>query len=80
MNKNGILSDEMIIGKIIQVTSFLEYLVNNKKISGPFLILTSSKILSDWKNIIEQWTTFSVIIYKNTLGNNDISSLESYEF
>lgn len=38
-NLNGILADEMGLGKTIQTIALLAYLIEKKKIMGPFLII-----------------------------------------
>jgi SNF2 family DNA or RNA helicase len=36
---NGILADEMGLGKTIQTIALLAYLIEKKKIMGPFLVI-----------------------------------------
>ena len=38
-NLNGILADEMGLGKTIQTIGLITYLMEKKKINGPFLII-----------------------------------------
>lgn len=38
-NLNGILADEMGLGKTIQTIALITYLMENKRINGPFLII-----------------------------------------
>lgn len=38
-NLNGILADEMGLGKTIQTISLITYLMETKKVNGPFLII-----------------------------------------
>ena len=38
-NLNGILADEMGLGKTIQTIALLSYLIEKKKIMGPFLVI-----------------------------------------
>ena len=38
-NLNGILADEMGLGKTIQTIAHIAYLIETKKINGPFLII-----------------------------------------
>lgn len=38
-NLNGILADEMGLGKTIQTIALITYLVEKKKMNGPFLII-----------------------------------------
>lgn len=38
-NLNGILADEMGLGKTIQTISLITYLIETKKVSGPYLVI-----------------------------------------
>lgn len=38
-NLNGILADEMGLGKTIQTIALITYLMENKRVNGPFLII-----------------------------------------
>jgi len=38
-NLNGILADEMGLGKTIQTIALITYLMEKKKVNGPFLII-----------------------------------------
>ena len=38
-NLNGILADEMGLGKTIQTIGLITYLMEKKKVNGPFLII-----------------------------------------
>ena len=38
-NLNGILADEMGLGKTIQTIALVTYLMEKKKVNGPFLII-----------------------------------------
>jgi SWI/SNF-related matrix-associated actin-dependent regulator of chromatin subfamily A protein 2/4 len=38
-NLNGILADEMGLGKTIQTIGLITYLMERKKVNGPFLII-----------------------------------------
>jgi hypothetical protein len=38
-NLNGILADEMGLGKTIQTIALITYLMERKKVNGPFLII-----------------------------------------
>lgn len=38
-NLNGILADEMGLGKTIQTIALITYLMEYKRINGPFLII-----------------------------------------
>ena len=38
-NLNGILADEMGLGKTIQTIALITYLMESKKVNGPYLII-----------------------------------------
>jgi SWI/SNF-related matrix-associated actin-dependent regulator of chromatin subfamily A member 5 len=52
---NGILADEMGLGKTIQTISFLAYLKQYKKVSGPHLIIAPNTCLGNWYNEVTKW-------------------------
>lgn len=52
---NGILADEMGLGKTIQTISLLSYIMEMKKISGPFLVVVPLSTLTNWQLEFEKW-------------------------
>ncbi|CAI7884025.1 unnamed protein product [Closterium sp. NIES-53] len=52
---NGILADEMGLGKTVQVIALLCYLVEVKKIPGPFLIVAPASVLPNWVAEFARW-------------------------
>lgn len=54
-NLNGILADEMGLGKTIQTLALVTYLMESKKINGPFLIIVPLSTLSNWVNEFARW-------------------------
>ncbi|KAF3775292.1 putative ATP-dependent DNA helicase [Nymphaea thermarum] len=54
-NLNGILADEMGLGKTIQTIALLAYLMENKGVSGPHLIVAPKAVLSNWVNEFATW-------------------------
>ena len=52
---NGILADEMGLGKTIQTIALLAYLVQFKKIDGPYLIVCPNSVVSNWKREFSKW-------------------------
>ncbi|TVU40914.1 hypothetical protein EJB05_14399 [Eragrostis curvula] len=60
---NGILADQMGLGKTIQTIGFLAHL-KGKGMNGPFMIIAPLSTLSNWVNEISRFTpSLSSIIY-----------------
>ncbi|KAK6130355.1 hypothetical protein DH2020_035912 [Rehmannia glutinosa] len=60
-NLNGILADEMGLGKTIQTISLIAYLMENKGVTGPHLIVAPKAVLPNWVNDI------SAVLYDGRL-------------
>lgn len=68
-NLNGILADEMGLGKTIQTIGLVTYLMEKKKVNGPFLIIVPLSTLSNWKLEFEKWSPSVFIVpYKGPPG------------
>ena len=52
---NGILADEMGLGKTIQTLSLVTYLIDVKKVPGPFLIVVPLSTTTNWVNEMTKW-------------------------
>ena len=64
---NGILADEMGLGKTIQTISLITYIVEVKKINGPFLVIVPLSTLTNWNLEFEKWApSVKKITYKGT--------------
>jgi SWI/SNF-related matrix-associated actin-dependent regulator of chromatin subfamily A protein 2/4 len=75
-NLNGILADEMGLGKTIQTIALITYLMEVKKVNGPYLIIVPLSTLANWVNEFEKWSpTVSTIIFK---GNPQIRKTLGY--
>ncbi|GMH25270.1 hypothetical protein Nepgr_027113 [Nepenthes gracilis] len=60
---NGILADQMGLGKTIQTIGFLAHL-KGKGLAGPYLVIAPLSTLSNWVNEISRFTpSMNVIIY-----------------
>jgi hypothetical protein len=60
---NGILADQMGLGKTVQTIAFLSHLRDNG-IMGPFLIVVPLSTLVNWKEEVSRWCPgMSAIIY-----------------
>ncbi|XP_023029619.2 ATP-dependent helicase brm isoform X2 [Leptinotarsa decemlineata] len=68
-NLNGILADEMGLGKTIQTIALITYLMEKKKVNGPFLIIVPLSTISNWMLEFEKWAPSVVVIsYKGSPG------------
>ena len=52
---NGILADEMGLGKTIQAITFLAYLRQQEKLTGPHLIVVPKSTLGNWMLEFHKW-------------------------
>nr|XP_043628386.1 probable ATP-dependent DNA helicase CHR12 [Erigeron canadensis] len=63
-NLNGILADEMGLGKTIQTISLIAYLMENKGVTGPHLIVAPKAVLPNWINEFSTWVpSISAYLY-----------------
>uniref|UniRef100_A0A914XQ02 Uncharacterized protein n=1 Tax=Plectus sambesii TaxID=2011161 RepID=A0A914XQ02_9BILA len=68
-NLNGILADEMGLGKTIQTIALITYLMEVKKLNGPYLIIVPLSTISNWHLELDKWAAHIVkIVYK---GNKE---------
>ncbi|CAG0919105.1 unnamed protein product [Notodromas monacha] len=68
-NLNGILADEMGLGKTIQTIALVTYLMEKKKVNGPFLVIVPLSTLSNWTMEFEKWGPSVVVVsYKGSPG------------
>ncbi|XP_037536783.1 probable global transcription activator SNF2L2 [Nematolebias whitei] len=68
-NLNGILADEMGLGKTIQTIALITYLMELKRLNGPYLIIVPLSTLSNWVYELDKWAPSVVkIAYKGTPG------------
>ncbi|KAF7988055.1 hypothetical protein HCN44_007549 [Aphidius gifuensis] len=66
-NLNGILADEMGLGKTIQTIALVTYLMEKKKVEGPYLVIVPLSTLSNWVLEFEKWAPSVVVIsYKGS--------------
>ncbi|KAK7868746.1 hypothetical protein R5R35_002544 [Gryllus longicercus] len=66
-NLNGILADEMGLGKTIQTIALITYLMDRKKVNGPYLIIVPLSTLSNWVLEFEKWAPSVVVVaYKGS--------------
>uniref|UniRef100_A0A8C5AKB5 SWI/SNF related BAF chromatin remodeling complex subunit ATPase 2 n=1 Tax=Gadus morhua TaxID=8049 RepID=A0A8C5AKB5_GADMO len=68
-NLNGILADEMGLGKTIQTIALITYLMEHKRLNGPYLIIVPLSTLSNWVYELDKWSPSVVkISYKGSPG------------
>lgn len=61
---NGILADQMGLGKTVQTIGFLCHLRNQGRINGPYLVLGPLSTLTNWVSEFERWAPgFPVVLY-----------------
>ncbi|XP_051569659.1 transcription activator BRG1 isoform X4 [Myxocyprinus asiaticus] len=66
-NLNGILADEMGLGKTIQTIALITYLMEYKRLNGPFLIIVPLSTLSNWVYEFDKWAPSVVkVAYKGS--------------
>ena len=64
---NGILADEMVLGKTIQTISLFAYLMESKKNNGPFLVAVPLSTISNWVLEFDKWAPkIKKIAYKGS--------------
>lgn len=61
-NLNGILADEMGLGKTIQTIALVTYLLENKNVTGPHLIVAPKAVLPNWVNEFATWAPSVVAV------------------
>ncbi|XP_015748054.1 PREDICTED: chromatin structure-remodeling complex subunit snf21-like [Acropora digitifera] len=59
---NGILADEMGLGKTIQTIALFAYLIEIKKLNGPFLVIVPLSTLSNWLLEFEKWAPSIIVV------------------
>ncbi|KAJ0093614.1 hypothetical protein Patl1_25418 [Pistacia atlantica] len=63
-NLNGILADEMGLGKTIQTISLVAYLIENKGVMGPHLIVAPKAVLPNWITEFSTWVpSIAAVVY-----------------
>lgn len=66
-NLNGILADEMGLGKTIQTIALVTYLMEAKRVNGPFLVIVPLSTLSNWVLEFEKWAPAVIVVaYKGS--------------
>lgn len=76
---NGILADEMGLGKTVQTISFLERLVEDYNVFGPFLVVVPLSTLPNWAKEFRKWAPrMNVIMYCGNGASRKV--IQQYEF
>mmetsp|Transcript_975 Transcript_975/g.2405 ORF Transcript_975/g.2405 Transcript_975/m.2405 type:complete len:1009 (+) Transcript_975:3343-6369(+) len=64
---HGVLADEMGLGKTIQTIALFQYIIEEKKNFGPFLVVAPLSTLSNWVMEFGRWAPgIAKVIYKGT--------------
>ncbi|CAK9137196.1 unnamed protein product [Ilex paraguariensis] len=72
-NLNGILADEMGLGKTIQTISLIAYLMENKGVTGPHLIVAPKAVLPNWIHEFSTWAPSIVaVLYDGRLDERKV--------
>ncbi|KAJ7885716.1 SNF2 family N-terminal domain-containing protein [Mycena olivaceomarginata] len=62
---NGILADEMGLGKTIQTISLITFLIESKKLNGPYLVIVPLSTMANWSGEFVKWApSLKVVAYK----------------
>ncbi len=57
------------LGKTVQVISLLAYLTESRGISGPFLIVSPSSVLSNWVSELHTWAPdLRMLLYQGAVA------------
>ncbi|KAK9815465.1 hypothetical protein WJX72_004092 [[Myrmecia] bisecta] len=68
---NGILADQMGLGKTVQTVGFLSHL-RSKGINGPFLVVGPLSTLPNWVAEVQRWTpSIPVILYHGSKAERE---------
>ena len=62
---NGILADDMGMGKTVQSIAILAYLHENYNPQEPFLIVAPKSTIPNWLREIEKWASFLRTVFLN---------------
>lgn len=65
---NIILADEMGLGKTIQAMAFLNHLMKQEKMNGPFLVIAPLTTLAHWKRVFDEWSDLNSVLYYDGSG------------
>ncbi|CAK5279848.1 unnamed protein product [Mycena citricolor] len=62
---NGILADEMGLGKTIQTISLITFLIESKRLHGPYLVIVPLSTMTNWSGEFAKWAPgVKVVSYK----------------
>ncbi|KAK7064785.1 chromatin structure-remodeling complex subunit snf21 [Favolaschia claudopus] len=62
---NGILADEMGLGKTIQTISLITFLIEQKRLNGPYLVIVPLSTMTNWSGEFAKWApSLKVVAYK----------------
>ncbi|KAF0993275.1 hypothetical protein HZS_5546, partial [Henneguya salminicola] len=72
---NGILADEMGLGKTIQTIALFAYLMENKRVHGPHIVVVPLSTMSNWSIELQKWCPkLDVVSYKGAQNTRKLLS------
>lgn len=75
---NGLLADQMGLGKTIQGMSYMAYMKDKLKIRGKFLIVCPLSTVGNWKQELDRWLpSLETVVLYNTQEERDECLLKS---
>jgi helicase SWR1 len=75
-NLNGILADQMGLGKTIQTISLLAYLACEKEQWGPSLVIVPTSVLLNWEMELKKWCpALKVLSYYGTIKERKLKRM-----
>ena len=71
-----ILADEMGLGKTMQTIAFLNYLMNQHSLYGPFLIVVPLSTIATWQMEFKRWSAdINVVVYLGDITSRQMVRL-----
>ena len=72
---NSILGDEMGLGKTLQSISFVTYMLQVEKQTGPFLVIVPLSVLSNWMNEFYKWSPSLKVMRAHSTNLSEITRI-----
>lgn len=75
---NGILADQMGLGKTIQTIALIAFMKEVKKIKGPYLIIAPKSTLGNWDLEFKRWMPCCNVVKLIATKEERVEILEKY--